>query len=297
MKLSICIPVYNFDVRELVLDLKKEIEDNEIDAEIILIDDASEENFKIINSNLQSEVQKFIFLENNIGRSKIRNLFLDYTKGDYLLFLDCDVKIDNTNFLLNYLNEIEKNFWVELIYGNFKIDTLYSKSLRNRYSVEREIFYEERSSDFSLFKTVNFIIKRKIFESFLFDERLRNYGYEDFVFAKLLESNQIKYFAFNNPVIHFDDTSNSAFLKKVDIGIDSLCKLSKDEKSKNFIKDIKVYDTAVKLRKIGVDSLVLFLYNFLNKIIKNNLLSENPSIKYLDIYKLNLLLKKMKAIS
>ncbi|WP_435525706.1 hypothetical protein [Chryseobacterium indoltheticum] len=45
MKISVCIPVYNFDVRELVYDLKKEIENQNIDAEIILIDDASEESF------------------------------------------------------------------------------------------------------------------------------------------------------------------------------------------------------------------------------------------------------------
>jgi len=294
MKLSVCIPVYNFDVRELVFDLKKEIENNKIDAEIVLIDDASEENFRVINSELQKEIQAFIFLENNIGRARIRNLFLNYSKGEYLLFLDCDVKIDNANFLQNYLNEIAKNNDLELMYGNFKIDTRHAKSLRNRYSLEREIFYEERSSNFSLFKTVNFIIKREIFKRFSFDEALIEYGYEDFVFAKLLEKKNVKYLAFNNPVIHCDDTSNSIFLKKIEIGIDSLYKLSTSIENEDLIKDIKVYNIARKLKNTGLDSLFLILYKFLEKLIKNNLLSEHPTIQYLDIYKLSLLLKKIK---
>jgi hypothetical protein len=295
MKLSICIPVYNFDVRELVFDLKKEIENNKIDAEIILIDDASEENFKIINSELQKEVQTFIFLEKNIGRARIRNLFLNYSKGNYLLFLDCDVKIDNVNFLHNYLAEIDRDHDLGLIYGNFKIDTQYSKSLRNRYSIEREIFYDKRSSNFSLFKTVNFIIKREVFKECSFNEELVDYGYDDFIFAKHLERSSVKYLAFNNPVIHCDNTPNSVFLNKVEIGINSLYKLSGNKENKLFIEDVKVYNIALKLKKIGFDSLFLFGYKFLEKTITNNLLSENPTIKYLDIYKLSLLLKKMKS--
>jgi len=63
MKISVCIPVYNFDVRSLVYDLKKEIKNQSIDAEIILIDDASDGNFIEINNELQDQVEQFVFLE------------------------------------------------------------------------------------------------------------------------------------------------------------------------------------------------------------------------------------------
>jgi glycosyltransferase involved in cell wall biosynthesis len=49
MKISVCIPVYNFDVRELVFSLSKEIENHKLNAEIILIDDASSKDFITIN--------------------------------------------------------------------------------------------------------------------------------------------------------------------------------------------------------------------------------------------------------
>ncbi|WP_159472540.1 glycosyltransferase family 2 protein [Chryseobacterium sp. 18068] len=295
MKISVCIPVYNFDVRELVYDLKREIASHSIDAEIILIDDASDEGFKQINNELNNQVSQFILLEKNIGRSRIRNLFLKHTKGDYLLFLDCDVKIDNTDFLKNYLQEITQNREVDVIYGNFKIDSSYSKTLRNRYSVEREIFSGDKTSDFSVFKTVNFIIQRETFQKFLFDETLIHYGYEDFVFAKKMELNDVKFSALNNPVIHVDDTSNEVFLAKTETAMNSLFQLSQNAENEKYIKDIKVFSVAKKMKNLGFIKLFVVLYErFIKKMILKNLLSENPKIKYLDIYKLALLLKIMK---
>jgi len=295
MKISICIPVYNFDVRELVYDLKREIASHSIDAEIILIDDGSDEGFKQINNELNNQVGQFIFLEKNIGRSRIRNLFLKHTKGDYLLFLDCDVQIDHSDFLKNYLQEITSNREVDVVYGNFRIDPSYSKTLRNRYSVEREIFSGERTSNFSVFKTVNFIIKREAFIKFPFDETLIHYGYEDYVFAKKMELNNVTFSGINNPVIHVDDTSNDVFLAKTEIAMNSLFQLSQNEENEKYIKDIKVFNIVRKIRKLGFSKFFLVLYErFIKKNILKNLLSDNPQIKNLDIYKLASLLKKMK---
>lgn len=295
MKISVCIPVYNFDIKNLIIALRTEIQINQIDAEIFLIDDASDENFNEIYKEASAYADQFIFLEKNVGRSRIRNLFLKHTKGDYLLFLDCDVKIDNINFLKNYLQEITQNREVEVIYGNFKIDSSYSKTLRNRYSIEREIFSGDKTSDFSVFKTVNFIIQRETFQKFLFDETLIHYGYEDFVFAKKMELNDVKFSALNNPVIHVDDTSNEVFLAKTETAMNSLFQLSQNAENEKYIKDIKVFSVAKKMKNLGFNKLFVVLYErFIKKMILKNLLSENPKIKYLDIYKLALLLKIMK---
>lgn len=294
MKLSVCIPVYNFDVRELLFDLKKEISDKGIDAEIILIDDASEDSFKTINKELENKVKTFVFLEKNIGRSKIRNLFLQYAEGDYLLFLDCDAKIESCDFLSNYLNEINQDNRVEVIYGNFKISPLYSQSLRNKYSAEREIFPENKSADFSVFKTVNFVVKKEIFRKFPFHEELIHYGYEDYVFAKKMELAKVKFSAINNPVIHIDETTNDVFLDKTKTAINSLYQLSQNSENLIYIKDIKVFFIAQKLRKKNLSALVLFFYSILEKKLIKNLLSNKPNLRSLDFFKLGLLLRKMR---
>ena len=69
MKISVCIPVYNFDVRELVFSLSKEIENHKLNAEIILIDDASSKDFITINEPLKDVVNQFIFLEKNTDKN------------------------------------------------------------------------------------------------------------------------------------------------------------------------------------------------------------------------------------
>ncbi|WP_312991348.1 glycosyltransferase family 2 protein [Chryseobacterium flavum] len=295
MELSICIPVFNFDVSDLVHDLNKEIKDNNIDAEIILIDDASDYSFIQVNKLLQDKVQRLVFLDKNIGRSKIRNLFLKYSHGKYLLFLDCDVKIDNKNFLYNYMSVIRKEPDIGLIYGNFKISDQEKTSLRNRYSLEREIFTGNRAANFSVFKTVNFVIRKDIFEKFPFNEELTQYGYEDFIFAKLLEQNRVTFLAINNPVIHFDCTSNEVFLQKTEISIDSLLMLSKSPQNREFIKGIKVYRAAAVLKQLRLASVFLFFYNIFEKRIKRNLTSGNPNIRFFDLYKLALLIGKINS--
>ncbi len=293
MKISVCIPVYNFDVRELVYALRKEIDCYSVDAEIILIDDASDEKFKLINQ-LQDQVEQLVLLDKNTGRSKIRNLFLNYAQGNYLLFLDCDVKIENRNFLRNYFTEIENNPDVEVIYGNFKIDHTFSKTLRNRYSVEREIFSGNRSSDFSVLKTVNFLIQRNTFEKFRFNEKLMDYGYEDYIFAREMQLSGVKFSAIHNPVIHVDDTSNAFFLSKTETAINSLYRLSEDPENEKLIKEIKVYRIAKKVVRYRFKTIFLIIYNLFENRIKKNLLSEKPNLRFFDVYKLSLLLKKLK---
>ncbi len=106
MILSICIPVYQFYVENLVSELRNQIQLENMDVEIILIDDASDENFRQKNRYLEGV--NYIQLEKNYGRSKIRNLFLEFAKGDYLLFLDCDGKVSSPDFLKNYIEILKK---------------------------------------------------------------------------------------------------------------------------------------------------------------------------------------------
>jgi len=293
MKISVCIPVYNFDVRELVAALNREIHTYALDAEIILIDDASEYAFREINTKIKHQVHQLIFLEENIGRSRIRNLFTKYADGDYFLFLDCDAGIGHPDFLRKYIAEIEHNPSLDLLYGNFRIAEQYSASLRNRYSVAREIFSGDRSSDISVFKTVNFAIKKEILVEFPFNEELTQYGYEDYVFAKLLEKNARSFLSFNNPVIHVDDTDTDVFLKKTQVSMDTLYGLIISPHTNPLIKDIRVYKAAAKLKKLKLDAVFLFMYKLAEKKIYRNLVSEQPEIRLLDVYKLAWLLRKM----
>jgi glycosyltransferase involved in cell wall biosynthesis len=299
MKLSICIPVFNFDVRELVYNLKKEIQKNDIDAEIILIDDASNDQFKKLNTELTSEVNNYIFLEKNIGRSKIRNLFLQYAKGDYLLFLDCDGKIINSDFLKIYTEALQQNTKIDVLYGGRTVSKNLSDKkyiLRWKFAVERENLpvVVRNEKPYLSFQTNNFIIKKEILNKIKFNPEFENYGYEDLLFAMDLKSERIKIHHVDNPIFNNDLESNEAYLSKVEESMGSLSKMLRIDFLRLKISEIKLVKAYNLLQKMHLKSLFLNLFKFFEKKIEKNLLSDHPNLRNLDLYKLGLLLRKMK---
>ncbi|MCU7617580.1 glycosyltransferase [Chryseobacterium sp. PBS4-4] len=299
MKLSVCIPIFNFDVRELVYDLKKEIEKNNIYAELILIDDGSNDHFKTINEELQKEVSNFIFLEKNIGRSKIRNLFLQYAEGEYLLFLDCDGKITDPNFLKIYIEFLHQNTKCNVLYGGRTVLEILSDKkyiLRWKFAVERENLSVllRNEKPYLSFQTNNFLIRKEILSKIKFNQEFENYGYEDLLFAMDLKSEQIGINHVNNPIFNNDLESNEVYLAKVEESVESLVKMLKTNSLRLKISEIKLVKAYNFLKKIHLESLFLYLFKFLEKRVKQNLLSEHPNLRNLDLYKLGLLLKKMK---
>lgn len=299
MKISVCIPVYNFDVRELVYDLKKEIERHSINVEIILIDDGSDEDFKQINSELNNQVNQFILLEKNIGRSQIRNLFLDYSKTEYLLFLDCDGKIISPNFLKNYIDFLDENFNVDVVYGGRKVSEKSSSEkhiLRWKFAVEREnqSLEKRKIKPYLSFQTNNFLIKRNVFENIKFNPDLLKYGYEDLVFSMDLKSAKIPVIHIDNPIYNNDIEEGSVYLKKVDESVESLLLMLNNQELSSKLSEIKLVKAYESVRKKGLKFPCLILFSFFEKILKKNLLSGNPNLKFLDLYKLGLMLRKSK---
>ena len=88
--ISICIPIYNFDCTPLIQALEEQILQCGSAIKIIAIDDGSDKAFEEINKKILLK-HNYIVLPKNIGRAKIRNLFLKHTDDKYLLYLDCDV--------------------------------------------------------------------------------------------------------------------------------------------------------------------------------------------------------------
>lgn len=299
MKLSVCIPVFNFDVRELVFELKREIQKHTINAEIILIDDASNDHFKTINNEIISEVNSFIFLEKNIGRSKIRNLFLEYSKGDYLLFLDCDGQIINSNFLKTYIDYLNNNTETGVLYGGrivakILLDKKYI--LRWKFATEREnlTVIKRREKPYLSFQTNNFIVKKEIFKIVQFNPEFENYGYEDLLFAMDLKSEHIAISHIENPIFNNDLETNETYLKKVVESVESLSKMLKNQTLRPKISEIKLVSAYNFISKTYSNTFFLLLFSFIENTLKKNLLSDNPNLRNLDFYKLGLLLRKMK---
>ncbi|MBQ0152845.1 MAG: glycosyltransferase family 2 protein, partial [Chryseobacterium sp.] len=168
--------------------------------------------------------------------------------------------------------------------------------LRWKFANERENLKLEDRLKFPFlgFQTNNFIIKKDILQKNLFNPEIKKYGYEDLLFAMDLQANSIKIDHIENPILNNDIEENKVYLSKVEDSMESLATMFSNASSKKNIKEVKVVKAYDLIKSLGLSKLILFFYGFFQVKIKRNLLSKNPNLRLLDLYKLGLLLKIMK---
>ncbi|MBT8259925.1 MAG: glycosyltransferase [Bacteroidia bacterium] len=295
--ISICIPIYNFDVSNLIKNLSHQSNVLEEPTEIILIDDCSNNYFKKINKEV-CEREIYIQLEKNIGRAAIRNKFLEYASYNYLLFLDCDSIIHSDNFLLNYIKAI-KNYPNQLICGG----RVYPKSpperaqlLRWKYGVYKESkpFDIRNLNPNKSFMTNNFLIPKEIFNKVRFNENLVEYGHEDTLFGYELKKNNIDIIHIDNPVLNGELESNSNYITQTEKAVGNLVKILKYlNNEKGFIEDVEVlriYFKYFKLRK-----LIILVFSIFKPVIRSLLSKGYVNLYLFDFYKLGTLAVKINS--
>lgn len=295
MMLSVCIPTYNVFLKDLVGELLVQINRDKLAAEIIIIDDFSEEKYKIENRKFNPSTQ-YIELPENIGRAKIRNRFLDYAKGDHLLFLDCDSAIIRADFLKTYCDSIttEKP---NVIVGSSVYQT--EKPSRNEYlrwkvSVHRESksLEERKKANFNSFKTNNFVVQKEILQLIPFNETIIGYGHEDTLFGFELTQKNVPILHVDNPALNKHLDTNELFLKKTEIGIRNLIHVASIvNEHPDFIRNIKLLRTYHKLKQQKLIGIVAFGLSIFSPMIKFCLLKGHFTLKMFDVYKLGLLIK------
>ena len=295
--LSVCIPVYNCDVTELVRKLLAQIKKNTVQAEIVLIDDASAVEFQKINKLLAKlDCIRYVQLAENIGRAKIRNLFLSYTHFNYLLFLDCDSQISDDRFIENYLRQIEKKQKIVCGGRTYPVEIpANTHYLRWKYGLERECSLANKRGEkpYQSFMTNNFLIHVSVLNQISFDERIAQYGHEDTLFGYRLKQNKIPLTHINNPVLHIYTESNLEFLEKTVLGLKNLVEIRKFVNNKDFDHEIKLLRVFRKTSRYGLGSVFSFLYiclgNLIFRLLKNNI----GGIYLFDLYKLLFLSKQI----
>ncbi|WP_310555428.1 glycosyltransferase family 2 protein [Flavobacterium sp.] len=287
--LSILIPTYNYNALPLVEKLYEQCVEAEIVFEIIVLDDKSTDlNFLIENSKINTKANcKFDVLENNIGRSAIRNLLAKKAAYEDLLFLDVDTIPVHKNFISTYVSQINKEeriVYGGILYQNQKPHK--TQLLRWVYGNKREaLSVKERNKNvYVSFLTLNFLIKKNIFNKVLFNENIPNLRHEDTLFSFDLKRNQISISHLNNPVYHIGIENSIAFLKKSEESIIGLHFLI----SNNYLdyNYTKLGLTYFYLKKMRVIEIVNYLFTKVKFLFKRNLLSKNPSLFIFDLYRI-----------
>ncbi|MEG0916229.1 MAG: glycosyltransferase family A protein [Myroides sp.] len=287
--LSILIPTYNYNVFPLVKEVRDQCIIEKISFEIIVLDDASQ-NFHNENNEINSlDNCLYSILNQNIGRSAIRNLLSTKASFDNLLFLDADVRIISNQFIKNYINFIRSNSNYGVVYGGI----VYQESkpndnqlLRWIYGNKREALSAEKRNEnvYVSFLTLNFLIKKEIFSIVRFNEDIPNLRYEDLLFSFDLMKNKIDLKHINNQVVHNGIETSHVFMEKTNDSLKGLKFLL----SKNYLPDDYAKISAVfnLLNQTKLLFLIKKIYKMQKNSFEKNLLSSKPSLFIYDIYRL-----------
>jgi glycosyltransferase involved in cell wall biosynthesis len=230
MKISILIPVNDFDIVALVHCMRDGMEQVHEFCEIIIGDDGSSEEYKKKYQSLVSDKVRIVSSEKNIGRASIRNRLIMEASGDFLLFIDADTMIRGTaeTYLHKWLEYLD---YARVISGGI----LYQDSppgdpdkiLRWKYGRKKEQkkAAERNKHPYSSFSTFNVLIDKSIFSKFRFYEELKQYGHEDTLLSYQLKKAGIGIYHIDNGLVHEGLETNKEFLTKTKDSIENLSKL------------------------------------------------------------------------
>lgn len=292
--LSILIPVYNYDIRSLLMQLAHQCGQSHLNYEIICLDDASDAQFQTYYQDIKKILKiQWLSTSKNIGRSAARNSLARQANFENVLFLDCDVLLPDESFINRYLEYIKQHKNAQVIYGSciypLEKPSDHNLILHWNYGTTKENpgLKERMKYPYETFHTVNFMVKRKILLANPFDESISKYGFEDSLWAKSIQQKNIKIDHIENPVLHTGIHPAKQFLRKTAQAVHNLVYLEFNKKTleTKLIKFIK------KIKSLGLEKFAFRMYKKNEKKIVQNLLSENPSMLLLSIYKLGLYMR------
>lgn len=283
--LSILIPTYCSDPRPLVSELLSQAQhaDGLDDFEIMVIDDASPNASTVepLWEISQWPHCRFMALESNLGRARIRNLLASLARHEWLLFLDCDMTIERPQFLQDYIDADDA---YDVVDGGVSIGAGKSSNLRWKYETDSapEHTLEHRlQSPYQHFHTANFMVRRSVMKAYPFDQRFLHYGYEDVLFGKQLRQAGVGILHIDNPAGFNTFEDNARFLAKTEESLRTL---------HEFRDELRGYSRLLTfvegIHLSPVRWLIRLAYLMARPLLRRNLIGSTPSLTAFRFYKI-----------
>jgi glycosyltransferase involved in cell wall biosynthesis len=294
MKISLLIPVFDYDIIALVHSMKDAMGKVPEFYEILIGDDGSSAEYRKKYSSLEAENVKVISSKKNIGRAAIRNRLALEAKGDFLIFIDADVMLPGTAeaYMLKWLPFLNNS---RVICGGI----LYhdsapgdpDKLLRWKYGKWREqkSAAERNKHPHAGFSTFNVLIEKSVFSKIRFNEELKQYGHEDTLLGYQLKKAGINILHIDNGLMHEGLESNRDFLNKTKLGIENLSKLfDKVTDKKSFSETVLMLKIYNKLRLLGLTRVLAAIFIRYRDQMEIRLDSGNISLLLFAFYKMSM---------
>lgn len=265
INLSILVPIHNQEVTTLIHALHKQLFDHYLDWEIQLLEDGSSADFVCKNKKLEDLLNvSHHALPINQGRAVSRNILAQKAAFEFLLYLDADSGIPDSNFINIYAEKMPPS---GVICGGRIYESTPPKDFQLLLHWKYGKFIESPAS-FKNFMSNNFLIQASIIKAYPFNEKIEGYGHEDTLLGQQLQADNIPIQFIHNPVIHLGLESADVFLKK----------------NKNAVVNLKSLPVSTRLTRFKT-FLPIKMMRILLPLIEKNLLSKNPSLFLFQMYK------------
>ncbi|MCL4455652.1 MAG: glycosyltransferase [Deinococcus sp.] len=250
-KLTIAIPVFNFDASQLIEALCSEIEEARLNEaiELVIIDDGSTE-LTPKNANIKALerypriVSKHIEFEHNFGRAQARNMGIEQGEGGYLLFLDADMLPDSSQFLRNYLQVIWRGGWdvvcggisyrqIGEVKGPYRLYQYLSASTDVVPATKRNVL------PWKHILTSNVLVKWTVANEVPFDDRFNTWGYEDLDWGIRLVTGGYKVLHIDNTCTHLGLVPKDVLLARTKASVKNYTLLA--SKHPAFFKETRIF--------------------------------------------------------
>tara|TARA_Y100001968_G_scaffold30341_1_gene23460 strand:- start:74 stop:1006 length:933 start_codon:yes stop_codon:yes gene_type:complete len=193
MLISVVIPTYNRlpILKKCLIALENQIFNNETyDYEIVIVDDGSTDGtINWLRNNIETLPHLRLFEQTHGGPALGRNLGVNNSKGDLIVFIDSDLVVDKF-FLSNHVEALLKA-WKKN--GNRKCFTYGSVINTSNFKNPNSEPFKLQDISWAYFATGNVAIDKKVLEiSGLFDTSFRLYGWEDLELGERLRRMGVK---------------------------------------------------------------------------------------------------------
>jgi len=280
--LSILIPVYNGDCLEMVKELCHQASSLPgLEYEVLAVDDASTDRQQAdaLKQIGQLPHCRYMALEQNMGRARIRNFMASLARYEWLLFLDCDMTVISADFLSRYLDTDG-----EVVYGGYKVGEGEASNLRYRYEKSCELQHtadERRKRPYQHFHTCNFLVRKDTMLAHPFDNQFRRYGYEDVLFGRRLREAGIAISHIDNPTGFYTFEDNAHFVSKTEEGLQTLYE------NRDLLRGYSRLLTVADGIHVGaVRGLIRLGHRLFGRLERRNLCGRSPNLKVFKYYKL-----------
>jgi glycosyltransferase involved in cell wall biosynthesis len=283
--LSILIPAYNYNIIPLVQVLHKQCLSTDVVFEIIVADDSPGSSFSTDNKTITTLPHcRFIANMVNLGRTLTRKNLAEAATYNTLLFLDADVLPADNDFIKRYLSFIDKENTI--VMGGYAYRAEAGQPvLRFKYGRHREekpAYIRSKNPYASIFSG-NFLTTKPVFRQNNYPENHNRYGLDNY-FSYNLFINKVNIVHIDNPIIHLGLEEDEIFFAKCLESVRVRKELLAGKPGAENINPLLRYHH--KLKKYALTGLVAFCFRMVKPLLKKRILSKDPDLFCLDLYRL-----------